>query len=429
MNGDCSGRIDRGGVMSTKNNEIHLSQYRKVVPEAVIDDLQELATRLSGLRVQHINSTRVGGGVAEILHKLVPLLEDLGIATSWDVMEGDQKFFEVTKMFHNALHCEKIQIKQKLIDIYRETNRRNSGLLRGDADVVVIHDPQPLGILEDRLPGNGQNWVWRCHIDLSRANERLWDFLTEYINTCSASIFSMPEFSRHLPIPQYLISPSIDPLSDKNKPLPAARIRQILESFDVDPDRPILTQVSRFDRLKDPFGVIDVYKMVKRRTDLQLVLAGGAADDDPEGQQVLTELRDQAGSDQDIHILNLPPFSDTEINALQRGSDVIIQKSVREGFGLTVTEALWKGKPVIASPVGGIKRQILHQVTGLSARTSEACAFYVRQLLTTPGFAKRIGRMGKLHVTNNFLITRHIRDYLMLFLAVRDSDESIVMLD
>lgn len=415
--------------MSTQQNGISLSQYRKVVPEAIISDLQQLATRLSGLKVQHINSTRIGGGVAEILYKLVPLMGDLGLVVFWDVMEGDHTFFEVTKMFHNALHGERIQLKQKLIDIYRETNRKNSSLLREDADVVVIHDLQPLGIVEDRRRRGGQDWIWRCHIDLSRANERLWDFLTEYVTDCSASIFSMPEFSRHLPIPQYLITPSIDPLSEKNKPMPASRVRNTLESFGIDPERPILAQVSRFDRLKDPFGVIEVYRMVKHRTDIQIVLAGGAADDDPEGQQVLAELREKAGDDPDIHILNLPPFSDTEINALQRGSDVIIQKSVREGFGLTVTEAMWKGKPVIATPVGGIKRQILHQVTGISARTTEACAFYVRQLLTTPGFAKRIGRMGKLHVANNFLITRHLRDYLLLFLAVKDGDDSIVMLD
>jgi trehalose synthase len=415
--------------MKLEEKKPSLDHYKSVVQPAVLDDLRRLADKVRDFSVQHINATRVGGGVAEILHKLVPLMEDLGIETHWDVMQGDDQFFEVTKAFHNALHGENVKIKQKMIDIYRECNRRNASLMRDDADVVVIHDPQPLGMIEDRSPRTGQKWVWRCHIDLSRASERLWDFLTEYITACSASIFSMPEFSKPLPIPQYMICPSIDPLSDKNKPLSSGRIKEILIKHGVDPERPILTQVSRFDRLKDPMGVIEVYKKVRRRLNLQLVLAGGAADDDPEGQEVLAEIQEKAADDPDIHILNLPPFSDLEINALQRGSDIIIQKSIREGFGLTVTEALWKGKPVVASAAGGIKRQIIHNVTGISARTTEACAFNVRQLLTSPGLAKRLGRTGKMHVANNFLITRHLRDYLLLFLALRNGDESVIFLD
>jgi trehalose synthase len=405
-----------------------LDDYAATIKPSVLDGIRLLASRLSGTRVQHINSTKVGGGVAEILHKIVPLMQDLGIETRWDTIGGDDEFFKFTKKVHNALHGERIVFEKPEFDHFFDVNRSNENVIDPQADIVVIHDPQPLALIEARQRLNSRNWIWRCHIDLSRADTALLNRLAPLVEKYSASIFSMPEFSRPLDIPQYMISPSIDPISDKNKPLTKRKIAAVLERFGIDPDRPILTQVSRFDRLKDPLGVIDVYRLVKRRSNLQLVLAGGAADDDPEGQEVLAEVREKAGDDPDIHILNLPPFSDVEINALVRGSTVVIQKSIREGFGLTVTEALWKRRPVIASPVGGIKRQILDKVTGLAAFSTEGCAYYVRQLLQNPMMGRRLGRAGHTHARENFLITRHLRDYLLLFLSLNSGDEPIVYL-
>jgi len=355
-------------------------------------------------------------------------MRDLGLDTTWDVIEGDKDFFRTTKKFHNALHGSKEDIGEDEIKHYLEVNRSNSSLPRKDAH-IIIHDPQPLALVKHFEAKSGRYTIWRCHIDISHADDKLWRFMARMIDKFSASIFSMPEFSRPLEVPQYLITPSIDPISNKNKPLESAQVRKILEKFGIDPRRPIITQISRFDRLKDPFGVVSVYRVVKKIfSNLQLVLAGGAADDDPEGQEVLAELLDYAGNDPDIHIINLPPFSDIEINAIVRGSTIILQKSVREGFGLTVTEALWKRKPVIATVAGGIKRQVIHNATGLLAHSTEGFAFQVRRLLSTPGLARRLGRAAKAHVAENFLITQHLRDYLLLFLALRDPGAYIVYL-
>ncbi len=411
-----------------KHNNLSLDAYIGIVPQLALDNLRKLGGRLQGTRIQHINSTRSGGGVAEILHKLVPLMRDLGLDTTWDVIEGDKDFFRTTKKFHNALHGSKEDIGEDEIKHYLEVNRSNSSLPRKDAH-IIIHDPQPLALVKHFEAKSGRYTIWRCHIDISHADDKLWRFMARMIDKFSASIFSMPEFSRPLEVPQYLITPSIDPISNKNKPLESAQVRKILEKFGIDPRRPIITQISRFDRLKDPFGVVSVYRVVKKIfSNLQLVLAGGAADDDPEGQEVLAELLDYAGNDPDIHIINLPPFSDIEINAIVRGSTIILQKSVREGFGLTVTEALWKRKPVIATVAGGIKRQVIHNATGLLAHSTEGFAFQVRRLLSTPGLARRLGRAAKAHVAENFLITQHLRDYLLLFLALRDPGAYIVYL-
>jgi trehalose synthase len=405
-----------------------LSDYETSVNPSVLEAIRLLASRLRGLHVQHINSTKVGGGVAEILYKLVPLMQDLGIQTRWDTIGGDAEFFKFTKKVHNVLQGERVVIEKPEFDHFFEVNRSYENLVDPEADIVIIHDPQPLALIEARRKRSSWKWIWRCHIDLSRADYKIWNRLAPLVEKYDASVFSMPEFSRPLDIPQYMISPSIDPISDKNKPLTRKKIKAVLADFGIDPERPIMTQVSRFDRLKDPLGVIDVYRIVKKRSNLQMILAGGAADDDPEGQTVLTEVREKAGSDPDIHIINLPPFSDFEINAIVRGSTVIIQKSIREGFGLTVTEALWKRRPVIASPVGGIKRQILDKITGLAAFSTEGCAYYVRQILSNPLMGRRLGRWGHMHVRENFLITRHLRDYLLLFLSLNSGDEPIVYL-
>jgi trehalose synthase len=291
----------------------------------------------------------------------------------------------------------------------------NRQRLRLDSEFVVMHDPQPVALIDGRSRQSG-HWTWRCHIDLSQPNETVWNFLEPWVLQYDAAIFSSPAFAPGLPVPQYLFFPSIDPLSYKNRPLEPEYIRSVLAAFDIDPKRPILAQISRFDRLKDPAGVVRAFRIVQRYFDCQLVLAGGSADDDPEGSEVLEETRQLAAGDPDIHILELSPESPLEINALQRAATVIIQKSLREGFGLTVTEALWKKKPVVASAVGGIPAQVIHKHTGLLAHSVEGAAYQIRYLLSHPEVAARLGEQGHEHVREEFLITGNVKRYLTLFL-------------
>jgi trehalose synthase len=296
-----------------------------------------------------------------------------------------------------------------------------------DGEVVLIHDPQPAGLVTRRREA-GKHWVWRCHIDVSRPDPRVWNFLLPYVEQYDAAVFSMPDFAQSLPIPQYMVAPSIDPLADKNRELDAGYIASVLAGYQLDPERPILTQISRFDRLKDPLGVIAAYRIAKKRHDCQLVLAGGGAPDDPEGAAVLNEVREAAAGDRDIHVLELAPFSDLEINALVRGSTVIFQKSIREGFGLTVSEALWKRKPVIGGAVGGIRVQVLNGVTGFLVHSPEGAGSRAVQLLADPELARRLGENGHQHVKQNFLLTRHVKDYLLMMLALDHRGEDIVYL-
>src|SRR5215813_500718 len=322
----------------TASRLMQLDDYVAILGVQEIDDLRALARRLGGRTVQMVNSTAVGGGVAEILNRLVPLMQELGVTPRWDVITGGNDFFEITKAFHNALHGGPFESRPQDFETFLAYTAQNR---------------QPIALIDAR-PAGKNHWIWRCHIDLSHPNQRVWDFMRPYACRYDGALFSSPEFSRQLPIPQYLFSPCIDPLSDKNRDLPPDVVQQVAERFGIDTDRPVLTQVSRFDRLKDPVGVIRAYQIVKRYADCQLVLAGGGASDDPEGQTVLAEVREAAAGDQDVHVLDLPPWSALEINALQRASTIIIQKSLREGFGLTVTEGLWKEKPVVAGAVGGI---------------------------------------------------------------------------
>jgi len=280
-------------------------------------------------------------------------------------------------------------------------------------DFVVIHDPQPAGLIACKTDG-ATRWVWRCHIDLSNPNAEVWKFLQPMVERYDAAVFSSPAFARQLSIPQALFYPCIDPLSEKNKELPESYIQEVCENFGVDRSRPIVTQISRFDRLKDPLGVVQACKMAKKYVDFQLVLAGGSAADDPEGAVVLKEVMDAAGDDPDIIILDLPPWSALEINALQRASTIIIQKSLKEGFGLTVTEGLWKGKPTIAGAVGGIPTQVIDKLTGALVHSVEGCAYQIRYLLTHPEFALQLGRNGREHVKENFLMTANVRRWLLL---------------
>ena len=396
--------------MSARLNSIE--PYRNVAPRGTVDFLLRLASRVQGRRFVHVNSTREGGGVAEILNRLVPIMRDLGIKTDWEVIEGDSDFYATTKAFHNALQGKEQVLTEAMLEHYLDVNRANADRLRPAGDLVLIHDPQPAAMIEARAPEG--KWVWRCHIDLSTPQRRVWTFLRRFVVRYDAAVFSLPAFAQQLPIPQFLAYPSIDPLADKNRRMSAKEVQKILDPLGVPDDKPILLQVSRFDRFKDPIGVVNAYRLVKRYHDVRLVLAGGGAADDPESAQVLSDVREAAGRDPDIYVLDLPSNAHLAINALQRAATIVIQKSTREGFGLTVAEAMWKGKPVIGGATGGIAVQIVNGVTGYTVNSVEGCAFRIRYLLSNPQLMRRMGEAGREHVRENFLITRHLRDYLSL---------------
>ena len=393
-----------------------LEDYVPIVGQATVGELFLLARQLQGKVIQNINSTAVGGGVAEILARMIPLLKQLDVDARWDVIKGDEKFFFTTKKLHNGLHGVPVEISDDEYRHFVEINRQNAQELTF-GDILFVHDPQPIALIEKRQEF-GKQWIWRCHIDFSNPNPQIWQFLEQFIIRYNAAVFSAPAFARKLAVPQILIAPSIDPLSDKNKELPEEVIDSVFKRFKIDRSRPVVTQISRFDYLKDPLGVIKAYQLAKQYCDMQLVLAGGGATDDPEGPLIMERVRQEAEKDKDIFVLFLPPASDIEINALQRGSTVILQKSLREGFGLTVTEALWKAKPTIAGAVGGIPLQISHKYSGILSHSIEGTAHWIRQLINEPQYARRLGANGKEHVRNNFLITRHIKDYLLLFISL-----------
>jgi trehalose synthase len=391
-----------------------MEDYAPVIGMPELDEIRFLARHLQGKTVKMVNSTAVGGGVAEILNRLVPLLNELEVPTKWEVITGGNDFYEITKGFHNALHGGDYNLTQQIEDIFLTYSEQNRQRMQFVEDLFVIHDPQPAALVRSKSETRGR-WIWRCHIDLSNPHPGVWAFLKPLIEQYDATIFSSAAFTRQLSVPQYLFYPSIDPLSEKNKELEASYIDKVCDDFGIDRSRPILTQISRFDRLKDPVGVIEAYKLVKKYVDCQLVLAGGGASDDPEGAVVLKEVMEAAGDDPDVIVLNLPPWSALEINALQRASTVIIQKSLKEGFGLTVTEGLWKEKPVVASAVGGIPNQIIHKLTGVLVHSVEGCAYQIRYLLTHPEFASQLGKNGREHAKENFLITVNLKRWLVLF--------------
>jgi len=405
-----------------------LQQYEEIVGPEVTQELRVVADHVGKRRMQNINSTPVGGGVAELLARMVPLLRELGVDTTWDVIKGDQTFFSVTKNFHNALHGKAIELTEHMLQSYRETTEMNLREMNFTGDVIWIHDPQPAGLIAAKKE-IGRRWVWRCHIDVSSPDARVWNFLQPFVDQYDAAIFSMPAFAQQLSIPQFMVTPSIDPLSDKNRELDENQVDRVAEKFHLDRKRPILTQISRFDRLKDPVGVIAAYRLVKARRDCQLVLAGGGASDDPEGFEVLQEVRAAAADDPDIHILLLPDGSDLDINGLVRASTVVFQKSLREGFGLTVTEALWKRKPVIGGDVGGIRLQVLDGVTGYLVHSPEGAALRTLQLLADPELRRRMGDNGYQHVKQNFLLTRDVKDHLLVMAALEHPDEDVVHAD
>jgi len=402
-----------------------LEDYVQVAGRDVVEEIRSLAARLEGFRVRHINSTAVGGGVAEILNRMVPLMRELGLDATWELIRGGEQFFAVTKSMHNALQGTAVALSPEMIRIYEDAQEENRRRLSFDGDLNIVHDPQPAGLLTPQTRGQAR-WIWRCHIDLSRPNPEAWGFLRPIVSAYDAGIFSSPKFVKDFVARTFIIPPSIDPLSDKNRDLSESEVRQVLETHRIDPSRPVVTQVSRFDAFKDPLGVIAAYREVKKAFDVQLVLAGGSADDDPEGAAILAQVREAAGQDRDIHVLCLPPTAHVQINALQRGSTIILQKSTKEGFGLTVAEALWKGRPVIGGAVGGITLQIKHQLTGILVNSVDGAAYYLKYLLANPAFAAQLAQNGREHVRQNYLLTRHLRDYLVLAVLVHTGAHGLV---
>jgi len=409
------------------NNAITLDSYERYIPKSEITIIKNLAEKLGPAKIQQINSTRIGGGVAEILHHLLPLMEELDFEIHWDVIEGNPEFYNVTKKFHNALHGTKAEFSQEELDTFKNVTEQNYDVIRDDMDFYVMHDPQPVGLIDQKIRNDGK-WIWRCHIDLSEADNRVWGFLRPWVENYDHAIFHLPEYAKDLLIDQIIIPPAINPFSDKNRELTDAEIASVMERFEIDTELPIILQVSRFDRLKDPVGVIKAYKLVRRYLDCQLILAGGGASDDPEGAEVLREVREEAEGVENVHILNLPPDSNFEINALQRAASVILQKSLREGFGLTVTEAMWKGKPVIGGKVGGIRRQIMHRSNGMLVQSIEGTALRIREILADPMLADHLSENARKYVQENFLLPHYLKNWLLVFHSVNNGGDGVVRL-
>lgn len=394
-----------------------LSDYKSVVGRDVIEELYILTSHVGNRSIKMVNSTATGGGVAEMLHRVVPLLNELGVETKWEVIKGGSDFFDITKAFHNALQGNEEVLPKEAFNTYLAYNEMNSHQMDFDEDLIVIHDPQPAALIQ-WSHNRKSKWVWRCHIDMSHPNQQVWEFLRPYIEQYDAAIFSSPLFSPELSIPQYRFYPVIDPLADKNRDLEVTYINSTLEKYEIPRDKPIITQISRYDPWKDPVGVIQAFKMARKSVDCRLLLVGDKAADDPEAEAILTKVKEEARDDPDIHIIFLTYSIPTEINAFQRASDIILQKSIKEGFALTVSEALWKYRPVIASSVGGIPAQIIHGFTGMLIHSVEGASLQIRTLLSQPELARRLGENGHQRVKDEFLITKSLKRYLLLLLAL-----------
>ena len=404
-------------AVGTKN----LADYTHIVGRDLVDEIRELAERLRGARVVHLSATAFGGGVSEILYTLVPLMRDVGLECEWQVIYGREEFFNATKLMHNALQGAPEDLSDDEWDTWRRYNEMNARELTGGWDVCLVHDPQPAAV-HQLVPEKANGWVWRCHIDVSTPNPATIERLLPYIRDYPQSVFHVPAY-----VPQgmggkvNIVPPAIDPLAPKNMALSSEDAAYVCRQFGIDVDRPLMTQVSRFDPWKDPLGVIDAYRIVKESLpEVQLALVGSMASDDPEGWDFFNATIAHAGGDADIHILNnFNNVGAIEVNAFQSHSDVLVQKSTREGFGLTVTEAIWKARPFIGGNVGGIPLQIEDGVSGYLVDTVEACAARATDILKDPALGKALGRRGKEHVRKHFLMPRYLRDYLRVFTELR----------
>ncbi|MBL7067117.1 MAG: glycosyltransferase [Candidatus Marinimicrobia bacterium] len=395
---------------------IHLNDYRKIVGDKVISEIYKKARGLYGKSIIHLNSTYMGGGVAEILNSLIPLFNEIGIDAGWRIIRGNPDLFNITKKFHNALQGDKINLSEIKKKLYVQTSEDFSVYTHLDHDCVIIHDPQPLPLI--KFYKKRQPWVWRCHVDISNPNEQLWEFLKGFILNYDIAIFSSEEYKKDdIYLDQKIIHPVIDPLSPKNMELSEKVISKYLKKFGVPTDKPLLTQISRFDKWKDPEGVLDVFKLVKSEVDCRLVLCGSMATDDPEGVKIFKQVEKKANElIAKGEVILITSENNILVNALQRRSDVIIQKSIREGFGLVISEALWKERPVVASNVGGIPLQIVDGVNGLLVDPfdNEGFADRIVEIIKHPNLGKELGEKGKESVRKKFLVTRLLSDYLDL---------------
>jgi len=394
-----------------------LEDYREIVGDKVIATLFKESTPLRGKRILNVNSTFMGGGVAEMLWSAVPLMNDLGIEYGWRVIHGTAEFFPITKKWHNALQGEDVTITDHEKEIYTGINQLFSRFTHIKHDVMIVHDPQPLPLIS--YYPKRQPWIWRCHIDLSTPNKDAWSYIKKFILRYDNTIFSVDKFAQSdLPNEKSLIAPAIDPMTTKNREIDRSKREELLTQYGVDLDRPLISQVSRFDKWKDPKGVLEVFKKVKEVVDVQLVLLGAPASDDPEGQEIFQSLKEETQGMEDVHLINKQ--SELLVNAVQSLSDVVIQKSKREGFGLTVTEALWKGTPVVASDVGGIPLQVIDGETGYLCQPEDYGEFAKRtvELIQDRNLAVELGQNGKEHVKHNFLITRLMLEWIQQMKAI-----------
>jgi trehalose synthase len=390
-----------------------IDDYRQVAPPGAVDIIMKLAERVRGRRFLHVSSGRFGAGAAETLQTLVPLLNDVGVDTAWEITGGDPVFYATATALHAAMEGGERVFDEEALAHWIDMNRINAKKLRLEADVVLVHDVQPASIIGSRP--NGGKWLWECHFDASTPQRRAWGIFRPILDQYDAAVFALPRFGRRLSIPQYVVQPSIDPLSEKNRELPPREVARILQALGVPQDRPLLVQVGRFTRGADPLGVVNAYRLAKKHHRVRLVVAGTAGDD-PESLEVVAELRRAAEHDPDILVRDLPPDAHLQINALQRAATVVLQKSVHEGFGLGASEAMWKGKPVVAGFAGGLPNQIVYDITGYTVHSVEGAAFRVRHLLNNPEVAARMGAAGRELVRRQFLVTRHLTDYLALLI-------------
>jgi trehalose synthase len=390
-----------------------IDDYRQVAPPGAVDIIMKLAERVRGRRLLQVSGGRFGAGAAEVLQTLVPLLNDVGVDAAWEITGGDPAFYATSTTLHAALEGGERVLDDEALSHWVEMNRINAKKLRLEGDVIIVHDVPPASLITNR-PAGGR-WLWQCHFDGSAPQRRAWSVFRAFVDQYDGAVFSLPRFGRRLGIPQYVVHPSIDPLSDKNRELSPREVSRLLQTLEVPQDRPLLLQVGRFTRGADPLGVVNAYRLVKKYHPVRLVLAGTASDE-PEGAPVLAELRRAAEHDSDILVRELPPDAHLQINALQRAATVVLQKAIHVGFGLGVAEAMWKGKPVVGGVAGGLPQQIVYDVTGYTVHSVEGAAFRVRHLLNNPEVAARMGAAGRELVRRQFLVTRHLTDYLALLI-------------
>jgi len=389
-----------------------LDAYRAVASPNAVEVILKLAEQVRGRRFLHLTGGRLGSGPAEVLRAAIPLLNDLAVEAQWEVTGGDPAYHAAAQALQAAMQGAERALTDERLRHYLEMNRMTATKLRLEADVVLVHDIQPASLVTDRAEGR---WVWRCHFDCSHPQQQAWSFFRQFGEHFDGAIFSLPAFAARLGMPRYIIHPSIDPLSEKNRELGSRELAGVLQELRVERDKPLLVQVSPFTRDHHAIDAVNVYRLVKRHHDVRLILAG-TPQDDADSLEVLSDLREAAQHDADIAILELPPEAQRHINALQRAATIVLQTSVREDFGLGAAEAMWKGKPVIGAAVGGLTQLIIRDVTGYTVYSVEGAAFRIRHLLNNPELIPRMGAAGREHVRRGFLITRDLTEYLALMI-------------